>query len=294
MQIKTATTVAGINAVDFGNTSYRFYWIKNVGATTVHVSTKSDITAGSDGVAEIAAGECVMLENYDSVIYVLGAGKVEIYETEYNICPFKSAAKGGGSDEAVKLEIITEFPENPKDYKFYLYKGSDLGDILAVHYNDIWNFAALNQYPFRYKLSAAELFAIGQLIDTSENALSIIDRTTEFSDNIFTKSIRLYGLQQDSITITYEISIDFKSATNAKLYYGISSETADKCTIYLNNVVIEKDISGTSSMTENKREVTFVPTAGVNKLKFVYKKDSSQSIGEDSVFIYAVDFTAGG
>ena len=47
-------------------------------------------------------------------------------------------------------------------------------------------------------------------------------------------------------------------------------------------------------MTENKRETTFVPTTGVNKLKFVYKKDGSVSNGEDSVFIYAVNFTAGG
>ena len=201
-------------------------------------------------------------------------------------------SSGGGGDDT--MDVINSFPDNPIDNKPYLYPNSDIGDILAVHYNGVWNFASLNQYPFRYKLNATELFAFGQLIDTSENMLSLIDRTTEFSDDIFTKSIKLCGLQQDSISITYELLIDFKSATSAKLYYGISSETSDKCTVYLNNAVIERDIGGTSSMTENKREVTFVPTTGVNKLKFVYKKDSSQSLGEDSVFIYAVDFTAGG
>ena len=201
-------------------------------------------------------------------------------------------SSGGGGDDT--MDVINSFPDNPIDNKPYLYPNSDIGDILAVHYNGVWNFASLNQYPFRYKLNATELFAFGQLIDTSENMLSLIDRTTEFSDDIFTKSIKLCGLQQDSISITYELLIDFKSATSAKLYYGISSETSDKCTVYLNNAVIERNIGGTSSMTENKREVTFVPTTGVNKLKFVYKKDSSQSLGEDSVFIYAVDFTAGG
>ena len=47
-------------------------------------------------------------------------------------------------------------------------------------------------------------------------------------------------------------------------------------------------------MTENKRETTFVPTTGVNNLTFVYRKDGSVSKGEDSVFIYAINFTAGG
>ena len=213
-------------------------------------------------------------------------------ETLGTLVPKVLEINGGGGDDT--MDVINSFPDNPIDNKPYLFLDSDIGDILVVHYNGVWNFASLNQYPFRYKLNAAELFSIGQLIDTPENALSLIDRTTEFSDNIFTRAIKLYGLQQDSISITYEISIDFKSATTAKLYYGISAESSDKCTVYLNDRVIESDIGGTSSMTENKRETTFVPTTGVNKLKFVYKKDGSVSNGEDSVFIYAVDFTAGG
>ena len=206
-------------------------------------------------------------------------------ETLGTLVPKVLEISGGGGDDT--MDVINSFPDNPIDNKPYLFLDSDIGDILAVHYNGVWNFASLNQYPFRYKLNAAELFSIGQLINTPENTLSLIDRTTEFSDNIFTRAIKLYGLQQDSISITYEISIDFKSATTAKLYYGISAESSDKCTVYLNDRVIESDIGGTSSMTENKRETTFVPTTGVNKLKFVYKKDGSVSK-------YAVNFTAGG
>ena len=213
-------------------------------------------------------------------------------ETLGTLVPKVLEISGGGGDDT--MDVINSFPDNPIDNKPYLFLDSDIGDILAVPYNGVWNFASLNQYPFRYKLNAAELFSIGQGVNTPENTLSLIDRTTEFSDNIFTRAIKLYGLQQDSISITYEISIDFKSATTAKLYYGISAESSDKCTVYLNDRVIESDIGGTSSMTENKREATFVPTTGVNKLKFVYKKDGSVSNGEDSVFIYAVNFTAGG
>ena len=192
------------------------------------------------------------------------------------------------------MDVINSFPDNPIDNKLYLYPNSDIGDVLVVHYNGVWNFTSLNQYPFRHILNAADLFAVGRLIDTPENALSLIDRTTEFSDNTFTKSIKLYGLQQDNINFIYELLIDFKGASTAKLYYSISAETADKCTVYLNDEAIESGIGGMSSIEENKREVIFAPTAGVNKLKFVYKKDGSESRGEDSVFIYAVNFTAGG
>ena len=301
MNIKTVE-ISGVTPVVIGNRgdmlyiTDRYWWIRNKGDSSIYASLSDDVTAGADGTAEIPAGEVGMIEidRLHSCIYLNGSGGAEIRTASEPVCPFKSGAKGGESGGNALLETITEFPENPTDNKPYLFLDSDIGDILAVHYNGVWNFASLNQYPFKYKINAAELFSIGRLIDTSENMLSLIDRTTEFSDDIFTKSIKLCSLQQDNISITYELLIDFKSATSAKLYYGISSEQADKCTVYLNDAVIEENIGGTSSMTENKREVTFVPTTGLNKLKFVYKKDSSQSMGEDSVFIYAVDFTAGG
>lgn len=98
MNIKTVATIDGVNTVDFGNTPDRYYWIKNIGATTVHVSGQSNISAGGDGVSKIDAGEVVMIEDYDSKIYVLGAGTVEIHETNVAFCPFKLAKKGGGDN----------------------------------------------------------------------------------------------------------------------------------------------------------------------------------------------------
>ena len=107
MQIKTITTTDGITTVDFGNTSDKFYWIKNVGTTTVYASTKSDVAAGADGTAEITAGSCAMLENYDSTIYISGAGKVEIHEANNDVCPFKQAATDYSGDIS---EIYTLIP----------------------------------------------------------------------------------------------------------------------------------------------------------------------------------------
>lgn len=96
MNIKTISTVSGVNTVDFGSSASRFYWFRNVGTTAVHVSGKADIVAGSDGVAELAAGDSVCIESLGGKVYVLGAGKVQIHNTGDKFCPFKIAPVAGG------------------------------------------------------------------------------------------------------------------------------------------------------------------------------------------------------
>lgn len=101
MSIKTMSSVGGVNTVDFGSTVNRFYWCKNIGASTVYVSNNSDITAGADGVAELAKGESVCVESFDGKIYILGAGKVQIHNTGDKFCPFKSAPAQSSGGETV-------------------------------------------------------------------------------------------------------------------------------------------------------------------------------------------------
>lgn len=97
MNIKTITSTDGVNEVDFGSNASRFYWFKNLGATTVNVSANADITADADGTAELAAGDSVCIETLEGKVYVLGAGKVRIHNTGDKFCPFKIApAVGGG------------------------------------------------------------------------------------------------------------------------------------------------------------------------------------------------------
>ena len=102
MNIKTITTIDGVNEVDFGSNASRFYWFRNIGTTAVHVSGKADIVAGGDGVAELAAGDSVCIETLGGKVYVLGAGKVQIHNTGDKFCPFKNAPaqSGGGTIDA--------------------------------------------------------------------------------------------------------------------------------------------------------------------------------------------------
>ena len=112
MNIKTITTVDGVNTVDFGSAASRFYWFRNVGTTTVHVSGKEDIVAGSDGVAELAAGDSVCIETLGGKVYVLGAGKVQIHNTGDKFCPFKSApVAGGGGNSYTKSESDAKYAQ---------------------------------------------------------------------------------------------------------------------------------------------------------------------------------------
>ncbi len=115
MTIKTISTVDGINVVDFGNTVNEYYWFKNLGDTTVYVSNKEDFKAGDDGVSELTArGDITNIEATDGKVYILGAGKVEIHNTDSKLPPFKSApVAGSGGGEAAVAEWIYKSPDDP-------------------------------------------------------------------------------------------------------------------------------------------------------------------------------------
>ena len=107
MNIKTVTTIDGMNTVDFGSAASRFFWFRYIGTSAVYVSGNSDITAGGDGVAQLAVGDSVCVEALGGKVYVLGACKVQIHNTGDKFCPFKNApAQSGG--EAVDAYTKTE------------------------------------------------------------------------------------------------------------------------------------------------------------------------------------------
>lgn len=106
MNIKTITSVSGVNVVDFGAAASRFYWFKNIGTTTVYVSGDPNITADGDGVAELPAGGSVCIEAFGGKVYALGAGKVQIHNTGDKFCPFRNApVSSGGGVTNVKWEL---------------------------------------------------------------------------------------------------------------------------------------------------------------------------------------------
>ena len=115
MTIKTVTTADGINVVDFGNTINEYYWFRNLGDTTIYVSNKEDFKAGDDGVSELTVkGDITNIESFDGKVYILGAGKVEIHNTDSKLPPFKSApVAGGGGGEVTVAEWNYTPPYDP-------------------------------------------------------------------------------------------------------------------------------------------------------------------------------------
>lgn len=98
MKIKTVTTVDGINSVDFGDNAPRFYWFKNLSDSTLHVSSNPNMIAGGEDVSELPPKSSTSIETTAGKVYVLGAGKVEIHNTDSKFCPFKGVivVSGGG------------------------------------------------------------------------------------------------------------------------------------------------------------------------------------------------------
>lgn len=94
--IKTVTTVAGTNIISFPE-FMRYFWVKNIGTTSVYVSACSNAAANTEGTAKINSGECVRVDNVDDVnVYVVGKGMVEVHAQNEADCPFKSAPVSGG------------------------------------------------------------------------------------------------------------------------------------------------------------------------------------------------------
>ena len=89
MKIKTITTVTGVNSVDFGDYSPRFYWFKNLSDSTLYVSSNPNMIVGGDDVAELPPKSSTVIETTAGAVYILGAGKVEIHNTNSKFCPFK-------------------------------------------------------------------------------------------------------------------------------------------------------------------------------------------------------------
>ena len=88
MKIKTVTTVNGVNPIYFGDYAPRFYWFRNLGDTTLYVSAKPNPSTGGDDVSELLPHSSTSIETDEGKVYVLGAGKVEIHNTDSKFRPF--------------------------------------------------------------------------------------------------------------------------------------------------------------------------------------------------------------
>ena len=130
MKIKTVTTVGGVNPVYFGDYSPRFYWFKNLSDSTLYVSSNPNMIVGGDDVAELPPKSSTVIETTAGVVYVLGAGKVEIHNTDSKFCPFRGVTVVSGGGDSVKsthFEIVeTVDPMTNYTADIYSYIDQDL------------------------------------------------------------------------------------------------------------------------------------------------------------------------
>lgn len=152
MQIKTITTVSGVNEIDFGNddsqTTAHFYWFKNLSDSTLYVSATPNPVAGEDNVAELPAKGAASVETDEGKVYILGAGKVEIHRTNSKFCPFElpSTGSGGGGGGFITVDSeLSETSENPLQNKATTTAINEVkSDLAKTQENVAENAAALN------------------------------------------------------------------------------------------------------------------------------------------------------
>lgn len=81
-------------------------WLRNDGTTTVYASAAPGVTAGTDGVVSIPAGQAAAIYGACGAVYLLGTGSVMLVGSDYTACPFKTSARGGsGADDVARAAI---------------------------------------------------------------------------------------------------------------------------------------------------------------------------------------------
>lgn len=72
-------------------------WLRNDGTDVIYAAAVPGITAGSDGVVSIPAGQSAPVYGAYGTVYLLGTGSVQLIGSDYSTNPFKTSAQSGGS-----------------------------------------------------------------------------------------------------------------------------------------------------------------------------------------------------
>lgn len=149
MNIKTITTVDGVNTVDFGSAASRFYWIENLGSTTVYVSGNENIVPDGDNVKVLSAGCGTMVENLGGKVYILGAGKFQITNQGDKFPPFRNAPVADGGVMASGNPVQIDGLQGGVPFSEMAVSGDDIiGQELTV------NVSGKNLIPYPYSSSS--------------------------------------------------------------------------------------------------------------------------------------------
>ncbi len=88
-------------------------WLRNDGTDVIYAAAVPGITAGSDGVVSIPAGQSAPVYGAYGTVYLLGTGSVQLIGSDYSTNPFKTSAQSGGSGaDSVARAAITAHAGN--------------------------------------------------------------------------------------------------------------------------------------------------------------------------------------
>lgn len=173
--------------------SYGWVWVKNMSEGDIFAGLSEDISEGADGVMTIPAGECgrIQADGFSSV-YLLGTGNVQIVGQNYADCPFKSAAKGGGSGgSGGGMELIGSYA--------FTYSGTATGDTnVSSDYIQI-----LPEIPEKNRT-----FLIYAKMTTSETRKYNYSCIVKMFGNTTDDTINVVRLKFDD-SIGYQLDLDF-------------------------------------------------------------------------------------
>lgn len=97
MTSKTINLTGAELAVAYAVNNYPYVWLRNDSATVIYASSGGNITAGSDGVMSIPAGQSACVYCTSDIVYLLGTGSVMLVASNTPECPFKVSMLTGGS-----------------------------------------------------------------------------------------------------------------------------------------------------------------------------------------------------
>lgn len=281
MNIKTITTVDGVNVVNFGSAASRFYWIENLGSTTVYVSGNENIVPDGDNVKVLSAGCGTMIENLGGKVYILGAGKFQITNQGDKFPPFRNApvADGGvmasgnpvqidGLQGGVPFSEITVSGKNliPSDY---MTKSGTYNGVTVTVKNDgrfdvngtpTKSFTVLSFTPSKYYLKGGKKYTFNCSHIYNVNTFNIIVR-------VFNKyGEQIKGILSYPTTITANDGDYFVWGLWAVENYEISAtdvevqlEYGDTATEYeppITGRELQVNVCGKNLMKPNKSTVT--------------------------------------
>lgn len=233
MKIKTIATVNGINLVDFGDCTSRFYWFRNLGDSTLYVSAKPNPAAGGDDVSELPPKSVTSIETTAGVVHILGAGKVEIHNVDSKFCPFRNMLISSGGGELTNEKWVTSISSDPYDLikntlntSNYCGAGyeTDVGNYNSAYYlQQSWSGANIT-HSYSIDLSNVSKITVHGSICSNSGSLSATayacasnEELTSITDD-WTEMIHTAG--SDLSEFTTEINVDDITG-DQYLYFGV-------------------------------------------------------------------------